>query len=372
MTWNTKNILNEVFNLLDEFIVITNFEGEILFCNDKFKQMFFKEKHATINNITQFMKYEQLKQLRENQIKIDDIKIDARYFPVKAAWKSGNLIIVSRLEAKEKDKIRNQLDELSLQLEKASKVHEAYLPKCLPQYENIEFASYYCPAEKVGGDLYGIQKVDHGAMNLIFDQVVVYLVDVTGHSIDSTLLSTFVKDTIENYFTSRHKEGEYISPGLILDYLKNVYLKEDYPGDYFIAIFLGVFDFKLKEFVYTSAGIQYPPLLVRNNETVLELEYGGIPISTSIPDELMVYEDDKINLENKDKILFYTDGIAEQRNEKDKTYFPRLKNVFKNNGEKRVSELKKIIKKDFKKFLIKDNKPEDDVTFLLAELSFDE
>ncbi len=172
-------------------------------------------------------------------------------------------------------------------------------------------------------------------MNVFFEHVVTYVVDVTGHGFDSTLLSTFVKDTIDNYFATVHKEGELVTPDRILAYLKNIFLKENYPGDYFVAMFIGVFDLQLKEFIYSSAGLQYPPLLV--------------------------------NLKNGDTILIYTDGIAEQKNPQGEEYFTKFVDLIENNHYLELEELKESIINDFNRF-IKGKDLDDDVTLLLSKL----
>ncbi len=41
-------------------------------------------------------------------------------------------------------------------IEKARQLHSKFLPRAFPDIEGISFASYYQPAENIGGDYYNI------------------------------------------------------------------------------------------------------------------------------------------------------------------------------------------------------------------------
>ena len=354
--------LKKALDLIGELVIITDYYGNIIYHNDYLNQIVDKSP-ANIKDLIDCENFFEFMDFKEET----NIKINEKNYPVEVERFSKYIIITSVNQKKDNIKLKDKLNDLQTQLNKASLIHEVNLPKNLPELEKLSFSSYYQPAEyHLGGDMYDVIEVDHGAMSVFFDHVVSYVVDVTGHGLDSALLSTFVKDSIDSYFMNKHNEGEMVVPSRIIEHLKTLFLQEGYPGDYFVTILIGVFDLNLQEFTYSSAGMQYPTLVInRNNGKLKKLDCGGIPISSAVPEEVMSYKDFNIKLDNEDIVVLYTDGIAEQRNEENEEYFARLLSALENNYNLSVTELVDMIVNDFDEFL-GHNSLEDDITLLMA------
>ena len=83
-------------------------------------------------------------------------------------------------ELKEKSRqLKAANDKILEDLNKAKVLHEQFLPSDFPPLEELECASYYQPAKKIGGDFYNVLKMD--------DRLIFYIVDVTGHALDGAM-----------------------------------------------------------------------------------------------------------------------------------------------------------------------------------------
>lgn len=107
----------------------------------------------------------------------------------------------------------------------------------------------YVPCSDLGGDTFGYHWLDDR-------RFAVYLVDVSGHGLDSALLSV----TIMNVLRSRSLPGtDFCQPGQVLAALNEAFPMESY-GDKFFTIWYGVFDRDESELAWSSGG--HPPALL--------------------------------------------------------------------------------------------------------------
>ncbi|MGM0549416.1 MAG: PP2C family protein-serine/threonine phosphatase [Bacillota bacterium] len=262
-------------------------------------------------------------------------------------------------------KIEDLKRNIKIKLKKARNVHQRMLPDTLAEPDDFFFSDYYQPAEYIGGDYYNIFKIDHGAMNPFFKQHLVYFFDVSGHGIDSTLLSIFVNDSIENYFKLQHSPGEKISTSELMNYIDQQYQKEDFPDDYLVCLFIAVLDDKNHTLRYSSGGFQYPIYKVNAENGIEKINIGGLPISTALGALTDSREEKKINFVKNTTLVLSTDGLLEQSNGPD-IYFDKFTELLNKYHFLPAPFLKDLIRSDFYNF-INGDPGEDDITFLLLE-----
>lgn len=275
--------------------------------------------------------------------------------------KSLNSNLSKKNQEKEK-KIIDLHNDLKSRLNKAKNIHEKMLPKRLPESKDIFINEYYQPAAYIGGDYYNVLEIDHGAMDSLFNQHLLYYFDVSGHGIDSSLLAIFINDTIENYFKLKHSPGELISPVDLMNFISVQYHQEEFPDDYMVCLFLGLFDLDSYELIYTSGGFQFP-LFKLTPTNIEKIELGGLPISTALDLNLIPRKENIIDLEKDTSILFSTDGLLEEERDS-QIYFERLlKNI---EGYKNFPPplIKDLIETDFYDFT-EGEIGIDDLTFLI-------
>lgn len=263
----------------------------------------------------------------------------------------------------EYERIRKKLE---VEIANAVKIHKRSLPGSLPDTENISFASLYIPAEELGGDLFDVFKVDNGLLDDYFEQYVCFIADVSGHGLDSAMLAIFVKDTIRSFFRLKHIPGQLLSPKEIMHFFIEQYIKEGYPEEYLVCLFIVVFDLKTNELTYCNAGFHICPLLIKDKENRIELNIAGLPISTVIDANLLKYENSTVQLVPTMTLFMMSDGLPEQRSDNE-FYEERLKKLITEIYSLKPVHIVRRIHEDFIDFLSYE-KIKDDITLVIVKL----
>ena len=262
------------------------------------------------------------------------------------------------------DKITHLQDDLAEKLSKARNVHRKILPNKIPEPETLTISTFYQPAEFMGGDYYNIFQIDHGSMSSILNQYLIYYFDVSGHGIDSTLLSIFINDTLENYFKLKHNPGEKVDPGEIMNYIDLQYQNEGFPDDYIVCLFLGLLDLNSYKLNYASAGMQFPLYLIDKDKGLEKIEIGGLPLSTGLG-AVDSRPAGNFKLPENHTLLLSTDGLFEQRHNS-KMYQSRAEEILQSNKSLPAPFIKDALVSDFHNFS-GSKFGDDDVTFMLVE-----
>jgi phosphoserine phosphatase RsbU/P len=205
----------------------------------------------------------------------------------------GYISLLQRNEAY--DTIERSQKHMAYQMEAAEK----YVRKLLP--EPIEGAistnCEYLPCSDLGGDTFGYHWIDD-------DHFCVYLIDVSGHGLDSALLSV----TVMNVLRSRALPNtDFCEPGQVLGALNEAFPMEDY-GDKFFTMWYGVYDKTTSTLASSGAG-HPPPLLFEGNSaepTQLKCE---APMIGAMPwDE---FETSRREIPAGSRLYVYSDGCHE-------------------------------------------------------------
>ncbi len=198
-------------------------------------------------------------------------------------------------------KIVELYQKLDEEVDKARLVHERTFPTCFPELDTLEFCAHYQAAEKLGGDFYNAIDIE--------DHLIFYVSDVTGHGMEGAILSTFIKEAISGYI---HFCPNKIEPRNILKYLDGKYRQENFPEDYFISIFMGVLNYNTGELTYSSAGFQEAPKARLSDGTIIELISKSLPITATVPQYMIAFEQKSVQLGRGSTILINSDGLTEQ------------------------------------------------------------
>ncbi|NMA02458.1 MAG: SpoIIE family protein phosphatase [Clostridia bacterium] len=262
------------------------------------------------------------------------------------------------------EKIKAQQKELaqayrliSEDVNKAREIHSRFLPETLPQIANFNFAYSYKPAQNIGGDFFNIQKIGQ--------QLLIYLVDVSGHGLDGAILNIFIRENINSFLLNSVKREEGISPQKLLTFLYNSYNRESFPNEYFASAFVAVLDLERHMITYSNAGFHISPYLI-NNSSLERLESSGLPIMNTIKGEKPDYQDHNLQLGDQFTLLLTTDGLVEEMKDDLAYGEERLANILFNNHHLSSQEIVEIIEADFKKFSGQ-NTAKDDITFLVIK-----
>lgn len=254
--------------------------------------------------------------------------------------------------------LENTYERINREINKAKEIHERVLPRELPQTDRIRIAAHYQPADELGGDLYNVIKVNN--------KLILYLADVTGHGLDSALMSAFIKEAVSSYISLAQEENVYpITPKEILNHILNQYLSENFPEDYFVCVLMTVWDLDSNVLAFSNAGVHSVPLLVTGDKTVTRLGKCFLPITNSIPRDVLVYEEQHVVIPEDATILFSTDGLTEHT-EGNENFENILEQVIVDAHSLLPKFTVSHINYEFKKFA-NGNKTNDDITYLVAK-----
>ena len=201
-------------------------------------------------------------------------------------------------------KIQIEKGKLDLDLELASNIQSLLLPINLPDTHNVEFAAHYTAAQKIGGDLYDVFKLED-------NKIGVAIADVSGKGIAASIIMAICQTNLH------HLSRSYDSPANILKAI-NLEMHASMRRDMFITMIYAIIDVKNESVTLARAGHELP-LLYSCSQTggnlVKQIQSSGIAIGM-VPPEIFdsSIADTTVDFNNGDALLLYTDGVTESVN----------------------------------------------------------
>ncbi len=267
------------------------------------------------------------------------------------------LIDTTELAKKEKElELRNKIIENDLIL--ARSIQQNLLPKKSPVCEGFNFFSKYIPMEQLGGDFFDYIHIDENHLGIL-------LSDVSGHGVSAAFITSMIKSNIE-----MDKET-LLSPQEFFEKLQARMLPL-LSDKYFTAIY-GVLDIKNKIFKYSNAA-HVPQLILKNVKNKVEqIKLPSNFIGLFIDDDQQ-FETKTLKLENRDKLILFTDGFLDNFQNIHDDNYNDLSVTYKK-LEKIVLKHKKLKGNDFLNQLVEEaksanNKKDftDDIAIILIEI----
>jgi phosphoserine phosphatase RsbU/P len=190
-----------------------------------------------------------------------------------------------------KTKLIEHNQKLAFDLNMAKKLQKSLFPKYIYD-EKINFFYLYKPCESLSGDFFNIYKIKDGIYGA-------YIADVSGHGIFASMLTVFLKTTLDKTM---------VSPKNILFNIFHKFNAMNFDDNLYITIFCCIINTCENTLTYSNAGHNSPPIIIRDSSHEI-LRVPGIPISNWIPNPS--YIENIATFNSKDRILLYTDGITE-------------------------------------------------------------
>lgn len=227
------------------------------------------------------------------------------------ATQSAQVVENARLHEEEQ-----ALKKMRHEVELAAKIQKQLLPKEQPEVEGYQLCGRNITARSVGGDYYDFFQLDD-------HKWAICLGDVSGKGMPASLLMSNLQALLR---------GQVIyepSPGQLLKNANHRFYQST-DSEKFVTFFLGILDTDTNTLHYSSGGHEHP-FLMHSDNSFTRLKTGGLPLGVMDNQE---YKEESIQLNAGDKLIIYSDGIIDSRNEDDERF-----------GEERLQEL-----------LIKENK----------------
>jgi serine phosphatase RsbU (regulator of sigma subunit)/pSer/pThr/pTyr-binding forkhead associated (FHA) protein len=199
---------------------------------------------------------------------------------------------------------------MAKELEQAAHIQMGLLPSKSPEVRGMDIAGGTLPCRTVGGDYYDYLPFPDGRIGVLIG-------DVAGKGMPASLLMSSLQARVKVLFEDGDDLAQKINR-------LNKHTAASCPDNRFITFFMTIVDPATGELVYTNAG-HNPPLLVRKNGTVEQLQGGGIILGIL---GIAKYQDFRIRMDPGDTLVLYSDGVTEAVNPSDVDF-----------GEDRLGEL---------------------------------
>ncbi len=198
---------------------------------------------------------------------------------------------------------------MSRDLRAAARIQEALLPRSSPDVPRLNFSWAFRPCDELAGDgLSAIKLDDH--------RVALYVLDVSGHGVASSLMSVSVGRLLSppsdaSSILVKGGDGpdrlEPLPPAEVAAKLNRMFPFEVSTEQYFTFVY-GLLDGLTGDFRYTLAGHPGPVLLPAEGKAKI-LPGRGYPIG--LADGPKPYNEWGIRLNPGDRLYLYSDGIPE-------------------------------------------------------------
>lgn len=255
--------------------------------------------------------------------------------------------------------LRNMNEKLVADQEIARSMQMSMLPSTMPHNEYVSFSSRYVPADNLSGDFYNVFPIDDVQFGICIG-------DVSGHGVSAAMLSIFTFQKMQTLMEETGGNGMAI-PSMVLKHIYESFNAGNFSEDMYIVMLYGVFNTQTGIFSYASGGLNTTPLRIRPDGSIQELDNGGFAIC-KLGDLLKPkFVNHQVLLFPGDKLVLYTDGLVDARNQSEETYsIQRLKSTLKHHYRWGVDHLTDALVKDVQKFT--DNKVADDITVVAFDV----
>lgn len=252
-------------------------------------------------------------------------------------------------------KITKEKERISSELMIARKIQKSMLPCIFPPFpsrKDVDIFASINPARLVGGDFYDFFFIDD-------EHIAIVIGDVSGKGIAAALFMVIARTLIKNQAQNGFLPDEIFR-------LVNNQLSENNEAGMFVTAFMGILNLKTGEFIYSNAGHNKPLIFKTKTgfkwiDTKPGFVLGGM--------ENMKYKLDKMQLDPKDMLYLYTDGVTEAHDINNNLFSDEKLITTLNIPEVKNSDIKSIILKidqEIKSFT-KGAEQSDDITMLMLK-----
>ncbi|MCP4712741.1 MAG: SpoIIE family protein phosphatase, partial [Planctomycetes bacterium] len=187
-----------------------------------------------------------------------------------------------------------QVDE---EMRLAARLQQDFLPRELPKFPNMKFATVFRPASWVSGDVFDVMRLDEKHVGF-------YIADAVGHGVPAALLTMFIKRALVTKVIEG-KNYTLIEPGVALSRLNDDMVGQDLTNFQFATGCYAILNIETLQMRIASGG-HPPPILIDKNGNSKEIEVSGSLLGV-FPDQ--VYDTTTVQLNPDDKLLMFSDGV---------------------------------------------------------------
>jgi sigma-B regulation protein RsbU (phosphoserine phosphatase) len=214
--------------------------------------------------------------------------------------------------------------------------------------EHVEIIGFNLPFKEYGGDYINvIHKKD--------DSFLVLMGDVMGKGVQASFMTAMIHGALRG-ITMRESE-----PHQILHDLNETLVKDFQRFNAFATFLVSHYNEKTRMLRWSNAG-HYHPILWKNSTKKCQfIIQKGVMVGVVEP---LHYETQNVQLDKGDLILWYSDGLIELYNEKERYSVTRLIRCLENySDDNSLTHIVECIKEDVRQFG-EDGRIHDDISFI--------
>ena len=197
-----------------------------------------------------------------------------------------------------------QRERMSREIEIARDVQRQLFPQKLPQITGIDCAGFCRPAQGVGGDYYDFLSLPGGRLGIA-------LGDVAGKGIPAALLMAGLQASLRGQRLSGPSDLAQLMMNM------NHLIYEASPDNRYATFFYGELDPVSRRLDYVNAGHNAPMLFRVSNGHMERLPATGPVVGLVTAGQ---YEQRSVQLQPRDLLLVFSDGISEAMNRDDEEW----------------------------------------------------
>ncbi len=242
----------------------------------------------------------------------------------------SNIIVVA-IENKRLFKESLRQEALKREMDLARRMQNMLIPKeeQLPSNGNISMYAFYQPHFEIGGDYYDVVELNNHEIGFC-------IADVSGKGISAAILMSNFQANLQALFT------EEISMKNLLEKLNRRVLSSA-KGEKFITLFIARYNYNTHELTYVNAGHNPPLLYKTKSKEIVYLTNGSVGMG--MLDELPFLDIQSVKINERSKMLCFTDGLVEVLNESGIEFGTEKLEVELRNYDPIADNIKSIIKK---------------------------
>ncbi|MDF5723749.1 MAG: SpoIIE family protein phosphatase [Rhizonema sp. PD37] len=194
--------------------------------------------------------------------------------------------------------LQTQKQILEAELAEAADYVRSLLPS--PLVGTVTAEALFVPSAQLGGDCFDHYWLDD-------KNLVIYLLDVSGHGVGSALLSVSVLNVLRSQSLPN---TNFCQPSEVLKALNNVFQMSN-QGDKYFTIWYGVYNCQKRQLIYASAG--HPQAVLLSNTSITNIQtkqLGSLDLPIGFATDIQ-FEDAIFNIEVNSTLYIFSDGAYE-------------------------------------------------------------
>ncbi len=193
--------------------------------------------------------------------------------------------------------LNSQITQIDEEMRLAARLQVDFLPRTLPEFDDVSFNVFFRPASYVSGDIYDVTRLDE-------DHVGFFVADAVGHGMPAALLTIFLKRTLQTKEVTKNGY-RLIKPDEALAHLNNELLSQQLSLCQFVTMVYGILNTKTRVLEWARAG--HPlPMKLKTNGDATELDLDGALLGVFANEQFPLQS---LQLAPGDSVLMYSDGF---------------------------------------------------------------